>query len=281
MRRLLLILLLAAPLLAQPALSPSQIKELVTRTAENDIQNDLKSVNYTYTVRTEQRHLNGDGKVEKTESRKREYIVLYGDTVGRLIERDGKPLSPEDAAKEEARIQKLMDQRRNESDDERNQRREKKQKDLEEDRKFVREVADAYDFTFVGAEPVNGREAWIIDAVPRPGFQPQSKDAKYLPKFRFRAWIDKQESQLARLHAEVIDTVSWGLFLARLHKGSTLDLEQVRLNDEIWLPTHESARLDARLALFKTLRMDVDSLFQDYKRFRAETRITPVPDPPQ
>jgi len=110
-------------------------------------------------------------------------MELYGEQVQRLIEKDDKPLGSKDAAKEEEKIQKIIDKRKNESESERQKRREKEEKDREEDRKFVHEVADAYNFKLVGTELVGGREAWVIDGEPRPGFVPHMKESKFLPKF--------------------------------------------------------------------------------------------------
>ena len=265
-----------APAPAPATLSLDQIKALIAKAAENDVQNDLKSMNYTYISRSEQRFLDGQGRLKKTESETSEIMVLYGDQVERLIAKDDKPLSAKDAAKEEEKIQKLMQKREHESEDDRTKRLQKEQKEREEGREFVREVADAYNFRFVGLEAVEGRDAYVIDAEPRPGFEPHTRDAKYLPKFRFRAWIDQADQQLVKLQAEAIDTVSWGLFLARIHKGTRFMLEQTRVNDEVWLPRHITATLDARLALFKSLHMDIDVHYKDYKKFRADTKITPL-----
>ena len=93
-----------------------------------------------------------------------------------------------------------------------------------------------------------GREAYVIDAEPRPGFEPHRKEAKILPKFRFRVWIDKDEAEWVKLDAECIDTVSVGWFLARIHKGSRMLIEQTRVNNEVWLPKHVALKLDARLS---------------------------------
>jgi hypothetical protein len=60
----------------------------------------------------------------------------------------------------------------------------------------------------------------VIDGEPRPGFVPHMKESKFLSKFRGRVWIDKSDLQLAKMDVECLDTVSWGLFLARFHKGS-------------------------------------------------------------
>jgi len=168
-----------------------------------------------------------------------------------------------------------MDQRAHESAAERKKRlaKKEKKKDREGGRRFESEIADAYNFRLAGIEQRNGRDARVVDADPRPGYQPHLKDAKYPPKFRFRAWIDKAETQLVKLNAESIDTVSWGLFLARLHKRSTFVYQTTRVNDEVWLPKHLAVKLDARVALLKNFNMDMDITYRDYKKLRTDAKI--------
>ena len=162
-------------------------------------------------------------------------MMLYGDQIERLIAKNDKPLSAKDAAKEDERIQKLTDKRKNETSEQRAKRLKQEEKDREETRQFVSEIADAYNFHLTAMENLEGRETYVIDAEPRPGFEPHAKGAKFLPKFRFRIWIDKAEGQWVKLDAQAIDTVSLGLFLARVHKGSRIVIEQTRVNDEVWL----------------------------------------------
>jgi|ERR1022692_2710799 hypothetical protein len=203
-------------------------------------------------------------------------MELYGEQVQRVIEKDDKALDTKDAAKEEEKIQKIIDKRKNESESDRKKREEKEEKDREENRKFVREVADAYKFKLVGTELVGGREAWVIEGEPRPGFVPHMKESKFLSKFRGRVWIDKNDLQLAKMDVECLDTISWGLFLVRFHKGSCWMLEQTRVNDEVWLPLHVAAKIDARLALLKNFDVDLEQTYRDYKKFRATARIVGV-----
>ena len=118
----------------------------------------------------------------------------------------------------------------------------------------MREVADAYNFKFVGIEKLDGRDNYVIDGDPKPGYQPVRKEAKILPKSRFRVWIDKDDSQMKKLDVQFIDTVSFGLFLARLHKGSRVVIEQTRINDEVWLQQHVAVKVDARHCIAEGLR---------------------------
>jgi len=152
----------------------------------------------------------------------------------------------------------------------------KQEKEREDERQFVREVADAYNFHFVGLDSIEGRENYVIDADPKPGYEPHLKDAKILPKFRFRAWIDKDEIQWKKLEVQCIDTVSFGLFLFRMHKGSHAVIEQTRVNGEVWLPQHLAVSADVRVALLKNFDVALDVTDRDYKKFRSDTKIVPL-----
>ena len=263
---------------AHGALSQEQMQRLLRVVADKDIENDKRLRNYTYIERDEEHKLNGKGQVKSTEAKTYEVMELYGEQVQRLTEKDDKPLNAKDAAKEEEKIQKIINKRKDESENERKKREEKEEKGREEDRKFVLEVADAYNFKLVGTELLGGREAWVIDGEPRPGFVPHMKESKFLAKFRGRVWIDKSDFQLAKMDVECLDTISWGLFLARIHKGSRFMLEQTRVNEEVWLPRELTVKVDVRFALLKNFNVDLEQSFRDYKKFRATSRVLAVED---
>jgi hypothetical protein len=263
---------------ANGALSQEQMQQLFRVVADNDLENDKRLRDYTYIERDVENKLDGKGQVKSTEAKTYEVLEIYGEQVQRMIAKDDKPLSEKEAAKEEEKIQKIIDKRKNESGDERRKREQKEEKDREESRKFEGEVADAYNFKLVGTELVGGRDAWVIDGEPRPGYEPHMKYANILPKFHGRVWIDKGDLQLAKMDVECLDTVSWGVFLARFHKGTRVMLEQTRVNDEVWLPLHVTAKIDVRLALLKNFDVDLDQSYRDYKKFRATARIVSIGD---
>lgn len=252
------------------------MQQLFRVVADKDIENDKRQRDYTYIERQVQHNLDSKGKIKSTEVKTYEVLEIYGEQVERLIEKDDKPLNANEASKEEEKIQKIIEKHRNESEADRRKREEKALKEREDDRKFVREVADAFDFKLVGTEPVTGRPAWIIDAEPHPGYQSHTKEGKFLPKFHGRVWIDTSDLQLAKMDVECLDTVSWGLFLARFHKGSRFVLEQTRVNDEVWLPRQLAVKVDVRLVLLKNLNVDIEQTYRDYKKFRSSSKIVSV-----
>ena len=255
------------------SLSQDQIRQLFRETSDHDMANDKKQRDYTYVEREEDRRVDGKGRVKSAEIKTYDVMEIYGEQVQKLISKDDKPLSEKEAKKEDEKIQKLIDKRRKESAADREKRLRKEEKDREDGRKFVGEVADAYNFRFLGVESLDGRENYVIDAEPRADYKPHLKEAKILPKFRFRAWIDKDETQWRKLDIQCIDTVSFGLFLLRVHKGSRIVIEQTRVNGEVWLQKHITLNADFRLALLKNFDFNVDITDRDYKKFGSDTKI--------
>jgi hypothetical protein len=254
-------------------LSADQMHRLFQVVADKDLQNQKQVRDYTYIAREVENKLDGKGETKSTETKTYEVMEIYGEPVQRLIAKNDQPLDAKQAAKEEEKIQKIIDKRKNESKADRQKREQKEEKEREDGRKFVREVADAYDFKLLGTELVGARETWVFQGEPRPGFEPHMKESKFLSKFHGRVWIDKSDLQMAKLDVEAIDTVSVGWVLARIHKGAHFMIEQTRVNDEVWLPRYLTFKVDARVALLKGFKMDGEETFRDYKKFRTSSKI--------
>jgi hypothetical protein len=257
-------------------LSQEAMRDLTRVVAEHYLDNFKKRQNYTFLEHDVEHNLNGDGQIKSTETSTYEILRIYGEPVRRLIEKNDEPLDAKEAAKEDAKLQKIIDKRKNETDEDRRKRQEKEAKQREEDLKFVRQVADTHNFKFVATEQIDGRDTWVIDGDPLPGAQTEDADAKFVSKFRGRLWIDKTDLQLTKMDVEAVDTVSIGWLLARFHKGTRLMVEQTRVNDDVWMPRHVSFKLNARVALLKGYNIDNDQTYRDYKKFRTSTKILSV-----
>jgi hypothetical protein len=130
-----------------------------------------------------------------------------------------------------------------------------------------------------GDATVGGRAAWVIDATPNGSFQAREAREKILTKFKGRFYVAKQDATLLKLEAEAMDTVSFGLVLARLDKGARFSLEKTRINDELWMPLKIKVDFEARLALLKKLRVDVQIDYGNFRKFQTESRILSVSTP--
>jgi hypothetical protein len=260
----------AAPL-ADPA-------EIIRRVAAHEEENEKKKRDYTYEEKVLEKKLDGHGDVKSSETSGFDVMVIYGEHVRRQVSKDDKPLPPKDAAQEEEKIDKLIAKYKNETEDQRAKRLEKAEKSRREARDFVKEIADAFNFTMLLPETVDGRALYVIQGEPKPGYEPHSKNGKFLTKFRGKLWIDQNEYQWVKADLETIDTISFGWFVARLHKGTHLYIEQTRVNDEVWLPKLVRLNLGARVALFRDLNYDVTQTYSDYKKFGAQTKIMTIGD---
>jgi hypothetical protein len=258
---------------ANGTLSQEQMRALIRLVTENYRTNYKKQREYTYIERAVDHKLDGSGNVKSTEVRAYEIMDLYGEPFERLIEKDDKPLPEKEAAKEEEKIQKVMEKRKNESDEDRAKRQAEQEKQRGKNREFVSEVADAYNFRLVGSDLLNGHDTWVIAGEPRREFEAHMKEARMLGKFRGQLWIDKNELQLIKMEVEAIDTVSFGWVLARIHKGTRFVYEQTRVNDEVWLPSRLNFKFNARVALLKGYNEEVEQTYRDYKKFRTASRI--------
>lgn len=265
----------AAP--APPALPPTTDPvEIIRRVAAHEEENEKKERNYTYVKHEIEKKLGDKGDVKSTETRTYDVMVIYGEQVERQVAKDDKPLPPKDDAKEEQKINKLIEKYKNETEDQRRKRQEKAAKEKQKTREFVKDVADAFNFTVLPPETLDGRTLYPMQAEPKPDFKPQTREGKYLTKFRGKVWIDPIEYQWVKLDLELLDTISFGWFVARLHKGMQVHIEQTRVNEEVWLPKLVRMNLDARIALFKNLNYDITQTYRDYKKFGSQTKITTV-----
>lgn len=273
---------LVPPISAQqnspPAAPLTDPAEIIRRVAAHEEENEKKKRDYTYEEKVLEKKLDGHGEVKSNQTSGYDVMVIYGEQVQRQVSKDDKPLPPKDAAKEEEKIDKLIAKYKNETEDQRAKRLEKAEKSRREGRDFVKEIADTFNFTMLPPETVDGRALYAIQGEPKPGYEPHSKNGKFLTKFRGKIWIDQNEYQWVKADLETIDTISFGWFVARLHKGTHLYIEQTRVNDEVWLPKLLRLNLGARVALFKDLNYDVTQTYSDYKKFGAQSKIMTMGD---
>jgi hypothetical protein len=243
--------------------------DIIRHSVERDATNFERFKNYTFLERFEERRYGRSGNLSSKEVETYEFMVLGGRPYGKLVERDDKALPAKEARKEQDKMDKESAKRERESASD----KAKQDQDRAEERRYLREVPEAFDFSLQGTEQIDGRPVWIIAAQPKPGYKPKLKRAEILAHLRGKIWVDQADYQWVKAEVEVIDLISFGLGLLRLAPGSILNLEQVRVNEEVWLPARISVRADARLAYLRKLHEELDITYRDYKKFQADSRI--------
>jgi hypothetical protein len=246
--------------------------EIIQKSVGRDLNDFDRQKNYTYQERTETRELDSGGAVEKTESETKEVMTLRGQRVSKVIAKNDKPLDEREARKEQERLDHTLERREGMSPTE----RAKREKEREENRKFIARLPEAFTFTMDHEEKISGKPAWVIAADPNPDFKPTNMQEKIFSKVRGKVWIDKGEYQWVRAEMEVLDTISMGMALFRISPGGSIKFEQTRVNDEVWLPSHTLIRADARLAYVKKIRAEIEINYSGYKKFQSDSKVVSV-----
>ena len=105
--------------------------------------------------------------MSKTESKLQDILILYGRPFSRLLEKDGKPLSEKEKAKESERFDKELEKRRKETSEENTRERRKYEERRAQQRKFAKEIPEAFNLTLLPEERISGRALYVIQADPR------------------------------------------------------------------------------------------------------------------
>lgn len=253
----------------------SDPREIVRRSVEADHRAWELARTYTCRRHEVEKQIGKHGEVKSTEIKTYDVTFYYGHEYSRLVEKNDQPLSASDQKKEDEKQEKFLAKLRDQSEEERAKNEAKRKKDREEGRLFLRDMVNAYDFTLLGDDTVNGAETWMIEATPRKDFHPTQPHADVLSKIKGKIWIEKKEYNWVKVDAESTDTITWGLFLMRIHKGSRFSFQQVRLNDEVWLMQRFYLNGGARLALLKNEAVEQEDTFSNYKKFATSSRVLP------
>src|SRR5688500_15321935 len=236
---------------------------------------------YSYTQRSTSRELGKDGKLRDVGSETYQLSFHKGNRIRRLIEKNGKPLSPRDqddadkqAGERVEEIEKELAKR---------EKRDQSGPPSENSRRVsISEVMRASRLINPRRERFRGRDVIVFDFEPNPDFD--YRNAKSMLKFFGKTagvmWIDEKDKQVARLEAYLADSFNiGGGVLAKLRKGASFTLEQQRLNDEIWLPSVVDINLSVRVLLVKGIDLNQEVRSYDYRKFSTEVKGATVGDP--
>lgn len=264
-----------------PVMSNEPLPDI--QTLLNDLQANQEQLekvleSYSFTQKIIQRELAKDGALREKGSETFQLSFYKGNRVRRLIEKNGKPLSPKDQAdadkdagkqveeiekqlaKEETRLASISTSGPQSQDSR---------------RISVAELLRASRLVNPRRERFRGRDVVVFDFEPNPAFD--TKNAKSMLKFFGKTtgvmWIDEKDKQVARLEAVLFESIKiGGGVLAKLKKGASFIIEQERVNDEIWLPSRADIDLSVRVLLVKGMDINQVVMSYDYRKFETEVK---------
>jgi hypothetical protein len=255
-------------------------RDLVRRSISQNQLDWTRMKDYTWLAESVEKHLDSRGKVQSTKQEKWESLIVDGTPHRRTLEKDHKPLSPQEQESEQKKLDEAARKMMAETPAEKQRRLDEAAKRRSREFAFLSEIPELFDLRLEGDTILGGRSVWLISGSPRPGAEAKSRDAKMLLKVRGRLWIDKATLQWAKVEAQTTGTISWGVFLARLNPGASLTFEQMQVSDQLWLPKRLLLSGTARLGLVKRLAQDEEIQWSNYRKFSVDSKVLADPLPP-
>jgi hypothetical protein len=212
---------------------------------------------FIYMERNEDRRLDSLGQVKSENVDVTRMILVNGARFEQLVEHNGQLPSATQQKKSDQDLDKL----KHETLEEQTARLRMDQ----ENRSFLRDVLEAFDFHLIGEEIVGGRPAYVLQATPHPGYLAHGKYGKMFSKVEGKLWVDKQDFGWIRVDGQVAQSFSMGLFVARVQRGSRIILEQTCVGDAVWVPKRLEVRASAKILFLKSLNMDRILTYSDYR----------------
>src|ERR1700678_3140326 len=245
----------------QPAPAPLPDAATVLREVEAH-QKELDKIRENYTFREVQttRQLDSHGTVKKIETEEREVFFVKDHQIEKLVRKDGKDLTPDQARKEQDRVNKevlKISQPGYVSPD--------------KDEITVTRLLQIVTFSRPRRVRLNERDTVVFDFAGDQHAKTHGRDEDALKKVSGTIWIDEADHEVSRMSATLDENyhVGFGL-LASVAKGSNVVFDQALIRNEAWLPTAITLHLQARAFLVAGFRADVDIRFDQYKKFQTD-----------
>lgn len=212
---------------------------------------------YTYMERDEDRRLDSLGLVKSENVDVTRMTLVNGARFEQLMEHNGQHPTAKEQKKSDEDLEKL----KHEAPAEQAARLRKDQ----ENRSFLHDILEAFDFELVGEEIVGGRPSYVLHATPHAGYHAHGKFGKMFSKVEGKLWVDKQDFGWTKVDGEVTQSFSMGIFVARVLRGSHIILEQACVGNEVWVPKRLEMRASAKILFLKSLDIARILTYSDYR----------------
>ena len=245
-----------APFIALAAIAQVDVQTIIERSVQTNDKDWKAAPAYSFSERD----------VQNGHTRTSEVTMILGSPYQRLEAVNGKPLTPEEQAEEQRKLENVKAQRCSESKQETSERVAKYEKERSHDQLLMDEMTKAFNFKLVGEQKSGPFDVYVLKATPKPDYQPPTKETKVLTGMQGEIWIDKQTFQWVKVEAEVIHPVSIVGFLARVEPGTRFELNKAPVEPGIWLPEHFAMKSRARIFMLYTSKNEEDETYFDYHK---------------
>jgi hypothetical protein len=192
-------------------------------------------------------------------------LMLDGSPYNVVTAVNDQPPAAAERALEQKKLAREIAKRRSESERERARRIAKYTREQQRNHAMLAEMVDAFRFDLTGQARVDGHDCWVLDAQPKPNYDPTDHEGRVLKGMKGKLWIDKATYQWVRVQAEVVKPVSFYGFLAKVGPGTEFYLEQEPVANGIWLPKVFDVRVRATALGFVSENSAENDSYRDYQ----------------
>jgi hypothetical protein len=225
-------------------------------------QKQLDKVRENYTFRAVQtvRQLDSSGNTKKVETEEHEVFFVNGQQVQKLVRKEGKDLSPDQARKEQDRVNKEVLKISQPG-----------YVNPDKDEITVARLLQIVTFSRPRRARLNERDTIVFDFAGDQHAKTHGRGEEALKKVSGTIWIDEADHEVSRMSATLDDNyhVGFGL-LASVAKGSNVVFDQALIRNEAWLPTAIALHLQARAFLVAGFKADIEVRFDQYQKFQTD-----------
>ena len=250
------------------------ITTLMSQVEANERKSEAVQKNYIYNETNTFDERDSHEAVKKTESRDTEVFWLNGVPVQRTLKRDGKPLTEDEARKENERIDGIVKKAR--------ERREKADANGKEtdprghEELTLARILELGRFSDPRRDVMNGRSTIVVDYLGDPKAKTHNYAEGVFRELAGTVWVDEQDRTLVRLEGHFgHDFKIAGGLGANVKEGTWFKVAFTKINDEVWLPAAMEGDGHVRYLLFFKLDGHFKGRTSNYRKFSATSTILP------
>jgi hypothetical protein len=237
-------------------------RELVRKTVANEISGGHARVSYMFR----------DQKKTPSGSQTRLIVETRQGTAGLTVAINGKPLDSEQKKKENARVQRFVD-----DPDELKKKQKDEKEDAERTTRIMKALPDAflyeYDGTENGTPGIGGANHELVRLKfhPDPHYSPPSRTEQVLTGMQGVLLIDAKEYRIAEIDGTLFQDVGfgWGI-LGRLDRGGRFLVQQAEVGQDHWEVSHMKLNFTGKILLVKSLNIQSDETFSHFEQVASD-----------
>jgi hypothetical protein len=233
----------------QTPLTPEQIRDLITRTIENQHRDDAALDSFERI----EHQVTRAGKPSNlaTDDRTFRVVPTGSGTLRLVIAQNGVPIAPAFYERQLRQWEGVLEVAIHSDDPREIAVVAKQQKRHKDQARIVDAVPDAYKVTWLTREIRDGRAVEKLQLDPNPNYVPRGDITDWLTHARAIVWIDPQAAQVVCIDATIVRDISVGAgMLGKIYHGGRFHMEQVPVASDLWEATLYQYDISGRKFLF-------------------------------